>query len=205
MTDSPRPFPHLLLHLPSGTVSAVVVLLALLLAGCGTGDDGRPTAGGNQPGAPAPAWSAQTLDGQEFALSDLEGDVVMLNVWATWCAPCIREMPKLDALHREYGDRGLHVLGASVDRAGAANRVRDFIRENDIAFQILLDPDQQVMNRFRTIAVPETFLIGHDGTILHRWIGEFDPMAPNDRARVTEALEARASASEVASRGEAGP
>lgn len=163
----------------------------LLLAGC-TGTDGEAAPSPNRPGSPAPAWSGTTLDGREVALADLEGDVVVLNIWATWCAPCVREMPKLDALHREYGAQGLQVVGASVDRGGADARIREFIEEHDIGFSILLDPDQRVMNRFRTYSVPETFLIGHDGTILHRWIGEFDPMAPTERARVEDALAERA-------------
>lgn len=175
-------------------VGLVVAFLFPALAGC-AGEDPESAPRANAPGAPAPEWSGATLDGRTVALSDFEGDVVILNIWATWCAPCVHEMPLLDALHRELSDRGLHVIGASVDRGRAGDRIQAFVDENDIDFQILLDPDQQVMTRFRAIAVPETFLIGHDGVILHRWIGPFDPTTPHERVRIEDALEARANSS----------
>jgi peroxiredoxin len=168
-------------------LSGLALTLTLLLPACGEGGampsrDALPV-----PGNPAPAWEGTTLSGSPLSLADLEGEVVVLNVWATWCAPCIREMPALEALHRRYRDQGLRVVGVSVDRGSAREAVRSFVEELDITFTIALDPDQTVMNRFRTLGVPETFLIGPDGIIAHRWIGEFDPMAPADRSRV-EAL-----------------
>jgi methionine-rich copper-binding protein CopC/peroxiredoxin len=134
------------------------------------------------PGNPAPAWEGTTLSGSSLSLAALEGEVVVLNVWATWCAPCIRELPVLEALHRQYRDEGLRVGGVSVDRGAAREAVRSFVEALDITFTIALDPDQTVMNRFRILGVPETFPIGPDGIIAHRWIGEFDPMAPSDRS-----------------------
>lgn len=166
--------------------SGAVVVCSLLLLACDGADPQRamPT-----PGNRAPAYSAHALDGQEVALSDLRGDVVVLNVWATWCGPCVREMPALEALHRRFGDQGLRVVGANLDRASAESAVRSFLAERDITFTILLDPDQDVTTRFRTIGVPETFLIDRNGVIAHRWIGEFDPMAQSELARVEALLE----------------
>jgi len=128
------------------------------------------------------------LDGGTLALDDLRGDVVLLNVWATWCGPCVREMPGLEALHREFAEEGLRVLGVSIDRGSAEREVRGFIERNDITFQILLDPDETVSQRFRTLGVPETFLVDRGGVIRYRWIGEFDPHGPDARDRVTQAL-----------------
>lgn len=145
------------------------------------------------PGNPAPEYAARMLDGDTLTLNQLRGSVVLLNVWATWCGPCVREMPGLEALHRKYREQGLVVLGASIDRRSAERDVRRFLESNDIGFTILLDPDQNVTQRFRTLGVPETFLIGRDGVIAHRWIGEFEPIAPDVTQRV-EALLADESA-----------
>lgn len=141
------------------------------------------------PEAPeAPEWGARTLDGEFVSLEDLRGSPVLLNIWATWCIPCVREMPALQELHEELGGRGLQVVGASVDRGQADAAVRQFIERREVTFQILLDPDQEVMSRFRAVGVPETFLIDAEGVIRHRWAGEFDPHAPEARARIERVL-----------------
>ncbi|TVR66335.1 MAG: TlpA family protein disulfide reductase [Gemmatimonadales bacterium] len=162
----------------------VAAALLLLAVACGESQGESPRAAPPIPGNPAPAWEGRTLDGEVVSLEDLQGLVVVLNVWATWCAPCIREMPALDRLERTYRDRGVRVVGASVDRGSAAPQVRRFVEDHDISFLILLDPDQTIMSRFRTLGVPETFLIGPDGIIAHRWIGEFDPMVPSELERI---------------------
>lgn len=168
---------------------ALLVLLLPALGGCSGDGEARERTLPPVPGNPAPAWEGESLDGTVVALADLEGEVVVLNIWATWCAPCIREMPGLEALHRHFDGEGLRVLGASVDRGSARQEVASFVEELDVTFTILLDPDQRVMSRFRTIGVPETFLIGRDGVIAHRWIGEFDPMATTVLERVQALLD----------------
>jgi len=169
--------------------AAVWILLLPALGACGGDGERRERTLPPVPGNPAPAWEGETLDGTVVALANLEGEVVMLNIWATWCAPCIREMPGLEALHRHFDGEGLQVVGASVDRSSARGDVASFVDELDVTFTILLDPDQRVMNRFRTMGVPETFLIGRDGVIAHRWIGEFDPMATTVLERVQALLD----------------
>jgi cytochrome c biogenesis protein CcmG, thiol:disulfide interchange protein DsbE len=166
----------------------MALALAFLAACGGDAADARPAF--PTPGNPAPAWEGTTLDGGTLSLAELRGEVVMLNVWATWCAPCLREMPALEALQDRLGPEGLRVVGVSVDRSSAAGDVREFLEAQDISFTVLLDPDQSVMNRFRTLGVPETFLIGRDGVIAHRWIGEFDPLDPSALERVQTLLDA---------------
>lgn len=171
--------------------SAIALLFAALLGGCGAPDG----AGGIAPPAinsPAPEYAARTLAGEDLALADLRGRVVLLNVWATWCGPCIREMPKLQELHSAYREEGLSVVGASIDRGAAEDEVRSFVEANGITFGILLDPDARVETRFRTLGVPESFLIDRKGILRARWIGEFDPGAESVRSQV-EALLAEAS------------
>jgi len=168
------------------SLPAMVLLALATISGCG--EDGNRMGAAPVPGNPAPEYSARTLDGESLSLADLSGQVVVLNVWATWCGPCVREMPGLQVLHEDYADAGLVVVGASVDRGQAESSVRRFLEARDLTFTILLDPDQTVAQRFRTLGVPETFLIGRDGVIAYRWIGEFDPTAPQVRERVENLL-----------------
>lgn len=129
-----------------------------------------------EPGDPAPAFGAPVLDGDSLHLSSLRGQPVLLNVWATWCPPCREEMPALQALHERFGPR-LRILGVSVDARGAEPTVRRFVEEGGYTFTILHDPSDDVSRQFRTIGVPETFLIDGEGRIVRRWIGRFDPLA----------------------------
>ncbi len=164
-----------------------LALVAFLLSACGGEDGIRGSV--PVPGNPAPSYEARLLDGGSLSLAELRGEVVLLNVWATWCAPCVREMPGLQRLHDDYADRGLVVVGASVDRGQAEREVRRFLDDRSLTFTVVLDPDQNVAQRFRTLGVPETFLIGRDGVIAYRWIGEFDPTAGDVRDRVERLLE----------------
>jgi peroxiredoxin len=176
-----------------------LLTLALLSAGCAP--DASAPGHGPAPGAGsvrtpaeattairAPDWRARDLDGKPFALADLRGHVVVLNIWATWCAPCLREMPKLQALADDYAAQGLRVVGVSIDRGSALPQVRSFIEELEIGFTILADPDQAVMTAFGALGVPETFLVDREGRLVHRWTGEFDPGAAAERARIDAVL-----------------
>jgi cytochrome c biogenesis protein CcmG, thiol:disulfide interchange protein DsbE len=127
--------------------------------------------GASAAGAPAPAFSAQDLDGKPVALADLRGKVVVLNEWATWCEPCRAEIPQLEALYRQYAPRGLVMVGVSVDAFGTAGDVRDFAREHDMTYPIWLDPDKHFAAMFVTVGVPETFVIDRAGRIRRRQIG----------------------------------
>lgn len=178
-------------HLPfsaSSARSAVKSLLAapiLALAACHGSGDLKPLAAGD----PAPAYAAPTLAGDTVSLASLRGHPVLLNLWATWCIPCRQEMPALDSLQHAYAARGLRVVGVNLDESGADEDVKGFIADHGITFTVLRDPDERVVRTFRTSGVPETFLIGADGTVVHRWIGEFQPMAPDARAMVEKALD----------------
>jgi peroxiredoxin len=166
----------------------LLVLLMTAPSGCGQEVDRfRAPAVGD----PAPAaYGAPTLAGDTVRLAQLRGTPVMLNVWATWCAPCREEMPGLQALHERYGARGLRVVAVSVDARGSESTIETFIREYGITFTILHDVAEDVSRQFRTLGVPETFLIDSDGVIAHRWIGKFDPIAADVTARVEALLDA---------------
>lgn len=137
---------------------------------------------------PAPRYSALTLEGKPVSLEEFEGKPVLLNVWATWCIPCREEMPALESLHSKFADQGLQVIGVSVDGPGTSERISSFIDKMGITYTILHDPDDKFSRAFRTIGVPESFLISANGSIVHTWKGPFDAMAQETQVRVTNLL-----------------
>lgn len=158
------------------------VVITLLVAGCAAAE------GSVSEGAKVPEYGALDLDGRRLTLSSLRGEVVLLNVWATWCYPCRREMPGLEALHRELSAAGLNVVAVSVDHAGAARDIRGFLDEYDLTMTVLHDSSAEIGRRFATRGVPETFLIGVDGTLRRHWIGRIDAHSPSVRQPVLDAL-----------------
>jgi peroxiredoxin len=139
-------------------------------------------------GQRVPAFAAADLAGDVVKLDELRGKVVLLNVWATWCYPCRREMPGLEELHRELADRGLAVVAVSVDAAGASGEIREFLDELGLTMQVLHDAKSEVGRVFSTRGVPETFLIDASGTLVHHWIGRIDARSQTVRGPVYAAL-----------------
>jgi cytochrome c-type biogenesis protein len=139
--------------------------LALGAAGCG---EGREVLERPETGRPAPAFQALGLAGDTVSLESLRGSPVLLNLWATWCAPCRQETPYLQSLHEKFAERGLRVVGISVDAFGARRDVQDFMKEFGVTYQILHDPAMRSMDVFAVIGLPASFLIGRDGTL--RWM-----------------------------------
>jgi peroxiredoxin len=114
---------------------------------------------------PTAEFSAATPDGSTVRLGDLRGKVVLLNFWATWCEPCLEEMPAMERLARAYGERGLAVLAMSVDREGASV-VRPFLKRHDLTFLVALDPQQAVARLYRIWALPSTVILNRKGVPL---------------------------------------
>ena len=139
-------------------------------------------------GATAPEYAARTLDGDTVSLAELRGQAVLLNVWATWCPPCRKEMPDLQALHEELGPRGLNVVGVSIDAAGADEIVREFLDEYGITYTILRDSDERVSSAFPAQGVPITVLIDPKGTIVWRHLGPLTADQPDLREALERAL-----------------
>jgi len=162
----------------------MLALLGIAALACGGNGEFRPL----QVGDAAPAYAAQTVAGDTVTLGALRGHPVLLNVWATWCIPCRTEMPAMQQLHSAFADSGLKVIGVSVDEAGSDADVRQFIATSGITFTVARDPDKRVSRVFRTLGVPETFLIDRRGRIAKRWIGEFDPAGAAAKAAVRDVL-----------------
>lgn len=134
----------------------------------GEGEGDRRSLRPLRAGDAAPEWRSETLAGEEVAIGE---GLLLLNVWATWCIPCRQEMPDLQALHEEFGERGLTVVGVSIDGGNARGEVERFLGEYGITFGIVHDPEERVTREFRTVGVPETFLVDGEGVVLRRWIG----------------------------------
>ena len=126
---------------------------------------------------PAPDFTLPRLQSGSITLAALRGKVVLLNFWATFCAPCRKEMPALSALWREYRQQGLIVIGINGDR-GSLRVVERFIEETGQDFPIVLDTDGAVRNRYEVYALPTTYLVGRDGRIWGRIVGERDWRSP---------------------------
>jgi cytochrome c biogenesis protein CcmG, thiol:disulfide interchange protein DsbE len=93
------------------------------------------------------------------------GQVTLVNIWATWCEPCKREIPALDSLYRALAPEGLHIAAVSIDKTPAAE-VKAFMAEFNVAFDVLQDPEGTIQQIYQTTGVPESFLIGRDGRII---------------------------------------
>ena len=138
-------------------------------------------------GDPAPDYSAQSFAGDSVDLAGLRIRPLVVNLWATWCAPCRAEMPELQELAEYYGE-SLEVIGISIDGRGSEDLIQGFLEDVGVDFRILLDPDQRVVREFTTIGVPETFLIDTEGIIRARWIGRFFPFDSANLALIEDVL-----------------
>jgi len=150
------------------------ILAVIVAAGVAACESGPP---GPRVGKPAPEYVASTLQGDSVALSSLRGKVVLLNLWATWCAPCRHETPFLQALYEQRKDEGLEILGVSMDNSDARGQVEDFLREFGVRYQVLLDPQMRGMDSYRVLGLPASFLIDRDGIL--RWM-RFGPVSADD-------------------------
>ncbi len=140
-------------------------------------------------GAPAPDFAYPTLDGDTIALSDLQGQVVLLNIWATWCPPCVREMPSMQRLYEQLGDDGLRIVAVSVDAPGALADVRSFVHEFGLDFDILLNPGGGIQDTYAVTGLPTTWLIDRKGRIRRKVLGGTDWMAAENVKSVQALLE----------------
>lgn len=138
------------------------------------------TTGGRRPSPRehflAPDFTLPTLDGGEVTLSSLRGEVVIINLWTSWCPPCREEMPAIEQVYRQYQDKGLEVLAVNStfqddERAAAA-----FVQELGLTFPVLLDRDGAVSRRYQLQALPTTFFVDRQGIIRSVVLG--GPMRP---------------------------
>lgn len=123
-----------------------------------------------QQGQPAPDFSLMSLGGEPVRLSDYSGQVVLVNMWATWCPPCKAEMPTIDEYYQARRDDGFVVLAVNSQEKAAS--VNSFIQAAGFTFPVLLDDQAAVMDRYNVLGLPTSFIIGRDGTIQHTHTGQ---------------------------------
>lgn len=136
-------------------------LLAGILLGAGQGllaDTALP---------PAPDFTLPDTRGKSVSLRDFRGQYILINFWATWCAPCIKEMPEIEAAYRMLKDKGFIVL--AINAGERKSKVRAFIDLRDLTFPVLLDRHWKIAERYNIIGLPVSFFIGPQGKI-HRKI-----------------------------------
>jgi cytochrome c biogenesis protein CcmG, thiol:disulfide interchange protein DsbE len=170
------------------TVLAIVAGLSVVL-GVGTfalRDELFPVAVGSQ----APDFAARSVDSARVVktLGDYRGKVVVLNIWATWCAPCIYEMPSFARLRRAVPDSNLAIVAVSVDEVVGSDSVRAFTRNLGVNFEVLLDSTTRIARAYQVTGYPETFVIARDGTIRKKWIGPLEWDSPANVALINGLL-----------------
>jgi peroxiredoxin len=111
----------------------------------------------------APDFTLSNLDGTKVALSDLKGQVVLINVWATWCPPCRVEMPTIQAAYEQYHNQGFTVVAVNLKEDPSA--VEAFMREHQLTFPALLDADGQVSRTYQAVSLPSSFFVDRRGVI----------------------------------------
>lgn len=183
-------------------IAGVVALLGLALwvATQTLGDELFPvTVGGRAPAftaravqtaAPgaAPGDAAQPASGAR-GLADYRGQVVLVNIWATWCAPCREEIPSLQALYRDFAPRGFKVVAVSVDEgADAPRRIREFLAPYHVTYDVLHDSAGTIQKIYQSTGVPENFVIGADGVVRKKAYAQ-DWNSPENRALVARLLD----------------
>jgi len=139
-------------------------------------------------GQQAPGFALLTLDGGRVSLTDHRDKLVVLNFWATWCQPCTVEMPSLEALWRRHRDRGLVVVGVSVDRGAPRALLEPYVRNLKLTFPILLDPDSKTSDRWRVTALPATFIVRPGGEVAGMAMGAREWNSDEMRALVARLL-----------------
>ena len=134
-----------------------------------------------------PEYDATDMAGNTVSLADFEGQVVLLNIWATWCGPCRVEMPSIKSLYERFEGRGFTVLAVSIDAGpGYREKVSEFVDEHELNFPILLDPQGRIMRTLRAVGVPETLVLDREGRIVKRVIGATNWDSRANRAMIEQ-------------------
>jgi cytochrome c biogenesis protein CcmG/thiol:disulfide interchange protein DsbE len=169
----------------------VGVIICLLTAGAVIGTRLAPDIFPVEVGARAPQFHAVNLaTGDSITLDAYRGQVVLLNVWATWCEPCRVEMPSLQRLHEKIGGEGLKVVTVSVDEADSGV-VKAFQREYGLTFIMLQDRSRAIERIYQTTGVPESFIINREGRIVKKVIGAHPWDSPADQELMRRLLAQR--------------
>jgi peroxiredoxin len=150
------------------------MLICLVSCGGGTGGAGGGDAGGKMDflseneNRPAPEFTLESVDGEQVTLSDLNGQVRLIDFWATWCAPCREEVPMFKELYATYAPQGFTIVAIAAEDA---QLVREYVQANEIAYPNLVDADEVVSDLYEVPALPSAFLLDREGRIVEEFVG----------------------------------
>jgi len=167
-------------------IFGVFMMLSIFSGGHGAGTGGElgllPT------GKEAPDFTVTDLDGNTLHLSDLRGKVVFLNFWATWCAPCRRELPSIQSLYKKYLNEDKFAIVAVSGDVDGPKVVADTMKKYEVNFPVYLDPQNEVIAQYGVEGFPETFLIDRDGKVVHKFVGPREWHDPRFREIIDQLL-----------------
>ena len=126
---------------------------------------------------PAPDFTFPGLDGKKVSLSDYRGKVVLVNIWATWCPPCVDEMPSMEKLYNKFKGQNFEILAVSIDEPGL-KAVAPFMRKFNLTFPALIDSEGAINAVYGVTGVPESFIIDKQGILIKKIIGPVDWASP---------------------------
>lgn len=129
-------------------------------------------------------FTGKSLSGKNIKLSEQRGRVVILNFWATWCAPCKKELPYFNQLYAKYKNVGLEILGVNIDKN--SDEAKEMSRDLSISFPLLLDPEGRILDLYKIRSMPTTYVIGKDGLVHYVHWG----FGPDEPARYEEEIRA---------------
>lgn len=157
------------------------LLLLVVFLGCSR--PGKPAVEGN----PAPDFTLNTLSGELVKLSELKGQVVLVNFWASWCPPCREEIPSMMRLNAAMAGKPFRMLCISIDDGGKV-AVEEFFRKSGFSLPALLDTDKRASKLYGITGVPETFVINKQGVILKKVVGGMEWDSPEVVAFLNDAI-----------------
>lgn len=173
----------------------IITIFVLTISGVWIWISSTPIGSSTEGGIPnprkgftAPDFSLQAVNGDVISLSELRGQPVIINLWASWCPPCRAEMPAIQNIYREYHDQGLEVVAINATNQDNPSEALAFVKANELTFPILMDIDGNVSRLYQLQALPTTFFVNSTGKIQDVVVG--GPMAETlIRVRVNQLLE----------------
>jgi thiol-disulfide isomerase/thioredoxin len=150
--------------MPVKLIAAVLLAAGLICSAGATIGQQTP-----KPGSAAPDFRLVDLAGREFRSSQLKGSIVVLDLWATWCEPCIADIPMFNRLHEKYAGSKVKVVGIAV-QSGWAKDIQPHVARNGVKYLVLVG-NEKITEQYVAVGFPLTYLIGHDGKVVKKYIG----------------------------------
>lgn len=183
------------LKYPGSILRSCLIVCSLFLVG--TGCERQPPLPGSEAaleesphvGFTAPGFSVTALEGAARDLADSRGKILLINFWATWCMPCLIEMPSMETLYARHGREDFEILAISGGERG--NVVQTFVDDLKLSFPVALDPEFEVHEKYQVMTIPSTYLVDREGMITHRFFGSVDWDEEVSRELVAQLIRSR--------------